>query len=227
MQVCRGFYLLAREPDFWRRACRKLWGDCSPAAHGGDWRSMFIHRPHLYFTGVYISKTTYVRPGERSLDRLFKPYHTVNYYRYLRFFPDGSVMYQTSPEEPALVVGKLAHKHRSAAVLLGHYSVQGSTVAVDVLSYRYHIPASSHKRHGRQKAQSDVTHEDWFHMELLLKGSTRQKLCELQWQQHYCHSLHRASGCVQVSHFSIDYKYTPFFFSQMRGFTKLSCGLLT
>lgn len=41
----------------------------------------------------------------------------------------GSVMYQTSPEEPALVVGKLAHKHRSAAVLLGHYSVQGSTVS--------------------------------------------------------------------------------------------------
>ena len=28
----------------------------------------------------------------------------------------------------------------------------------------YHIPASSHKRHSRQKAQSDVTHEDWFHM---------------------------------------------------------------
>ena len=97
----------------------------------------------------------------------------------------------------------------------------GYQVAVDVLSYRYHIPASSHKRHGRQKAQSDVTHEDWFHMvsgngselgcdvhaidynntaqELLLKGSTRQKLCELQWQQHYCHSLHRSAAAFTLN----------------------------
>ena len=40
-------------------------------------------------TGVYISRTSYVRPGERSLDGLYKAYHTVVYYRYLRFFPDG------------------------------------------------------------------------------------------------------------------------------------------
>ena len=40
-------------------------------------------------TGVYISKTSYVRPGERSLDGFYKAYHTVVYYRYLRFFADG------------------------------------------------------------------------------------------------------------------------------------------
>ena len=40
-------------------------------------------------TGVYISKIMYVRRGERSLDGYYKPYHTVVYYRYLRFFPDG------------------------------------------------------------------------------------------------------------------------------------------
>lgn len=39
--------------------------------------------------GVYISKTSYVREGEHSLDGFYKPYHTVTYYRYLRFFPDG------------------------------------------------------------------------------------------------------------------------------------------
>ena len=39
--------------------------------------------------GVYISKISYVRSGEHSLDGYYKPYHTVVYYRYLRFFPDG------------------------------------------------------------------------------------------------------------------------------------------
>ena len=44
---------------------------------------------HMFTVGVYISKTSYVRPGERSLDNFYKPYHTVVYYRFLRFFPDG------------------------------------------------------------------------------------------------------------------------------------------
>ena len=127
--------------------------------------------------GVYISKISYIRSGERSLDGYYKPYHTVVYYRYLRFFPDGEaavplllctkrsvvaslkstctyrptsilscsigrvlrlrcvylylllstgvVMYQTSPEDPAGVVGKLCHKHSSEAVLLGEYCLDG------------------------------------------------------------------------------------------------------
>jgi len=31
-----------------------------------DWRHMFIVRPRLQFHGCYISKMTYVRPGENS-----------------------------------------------------------------------------------------------------------------------------------------------------------------
>ena len=40
-------------------------------------------------TGCYISRASYVRAGEQSLDGLYKPYHLVVYYRFLRFFPDG------------------------------------------------------------------------------------------------------------------------------------------
>ena len=42
----------------------------------------------------------------------------------------GCVMYQTTPEEPAHVVGKLCHKHSSEAVLLGSYHLQDRTVSV-------------------------------------------------------------------------------------------------
>ena len=54
-------------------------------------------------TGVYISKTSYVRPGERSLDGFYKAYHTVVYYRYLRFFADGEssrVLHMQLPPDP-------------------------------------------------------------------------------------------------------------------------------
>ncbi|MEQ2169430.1 hypothetical protein GOODEAATRI_025220, partial [Goodea atripinnis] len=49
---------------------------------------------------VYISKTSYIRQGEESLDGFYRAWHHVEYYRYLRFFPDGCVLMLTTPEDP-------------------------------------------------------------------------------------------------------------------------------
>lgn len=38
-----------------------------------------------YFIGVYISKTTYIRQGEQSLDGFYRAWHQVDYYRYSHF----------------------------------------------------------------------------------------------------------------------------------------------
>lgn len=46
---------------------------------------MFIERARLHFNGCYISKTTYIRHGENSFqDQFYRPWHIVEYYRYLR-----------------------------------------------------------------------------------------------------------------------------------------------
>lgn len=45
----------------------------------------------------------------------------------------GAVVYMTSPDEPASVVGKLKHKHCSISVLQGHYSMAGSTVSYECM----------------------------------------------------------------------------------------------
>lgn len=79
---------------------------------------MYIDRPRVCFNGCYISKTSYLRYGERSFqDQFYRPVHLVEYYRYIRFYPDGSVIVHTSADEPALVVGKM---HRSN-YLRGNY----------------------------------------------------------------------------------------------------------
>lgn len=41
-------------------------------------------------------------------------------------------MYETSPMEPAQVVGKLCHKHSSESVHLGKYTVHGDKVNLNV-----------------------------------------------------------------------------------------------
>lgn len=51
---------------------------------------MFLQRPHLRFDGVYICRMTYVRQGEQSyIDQTYKPWYLVEYYRFIRVFPDG------------------------------------------------------------------------------------------------------------------------------------------
>ena len=44
-------------------------------------------------------------------------------------YPKGSVLYLTSPEEPATCVGKLIHKQKSSSIVLsGQYRVVGNKV---------------------------------------------------------------------------------------------------
>lgn len=84
---------------------------------------MFIERPRLHFIGCYISKTTYVRQGENSFqDQFYRPWHIVEYFRYLRFFPEGLVLMLTTSEDPQSSLAQLKQRSsRNSAILSGHY----------------------------------------------------------------------------------------------------------
>jgi F-box protein 9 len=86
----------------------RVWGE-NAASLGiySSWREMYLERPRLNFDGVYISKASYARAGEYSLDSFYSPWHLVEYYRYLRFFSNGTVLFLTSPDEPKITVSKL------------------------------------------------------------------------------------------------------------------------
>lgn len=85
----KGFYICARDSEIWKSACLKwveaglndhlfeikveilycrVWGHhgIATATKYLSWRSMFIERPRVCFNGCYISKTKYIRYGERS-----------------------------------------------------------------------------------------------------------------------------------------------------------------
>lgn len=63
---------------------------------------MYTERPHLRYGGVYVSRNTYIRVGIMNLD-CRNPVHLVVYYRYFRFFEDGTVLTRTSPDPVSLV----------------------------------------------------------------------------------------------------------------------------
>lgn len=70
---------------------------------------MLHHRPRIRFNGVYISTVHYHRPGQASASQLTwtNPVHIVTYYRYLRFYRDGSVISLLTTAQPIEVVPNL------------------------------------------------------------------------------------------------------------------------
>ncbi|EGX89418.1 F-box protein (Pof7), putative [Cordyceps militaris CM01] len=95
------------------------------------WKSMFRRRPRIRFDGCYISTVNYVRSGQASTNQLTwggAPIHIVTYYRYLRFFRDGSLISLLASNPPADVIHYMtrdavrlhhdvAHNHLPSAVM--------------------------------------------------------------------------------------------------------------
>jgi F-box protein 9 len=81
--------------------------------YSSSWRKMFRQRPRIRFNGVYISTVNYIRPGQASPSQITwnTPVHVVTYYRYLRFFRDGTVISLLTTSEPAEVVHYLTKSH--------------------------------------------------------------------------------------------------------------------
>ncbi|KAL2270052.1 hypothetical protein VTJ83DRAFT_2236 [Remersonia thermophila] len=74
-----------------------------------SWQRMLRLRPRVRFGGCYISTVNYMRAGQASdsLATWAAPVHIVTYYRYLRFFRDGTVLSLLTTAEPGDVVHHL------------------------------------------------------------------------------------------------------------------------
>ncbi|KAK4556494.1 hypothetical protein LTR86_006638 [Recurvomyces mirabilis] len=116
------------------------------STYASSWRQLFRSRPRIRFNGCYISTVNYTRPGATNTNSLTwgSPIHVVTYYRYLRFFRDGTVISLLTTTEPADVVHHLTpqnmnvHAHHRADSLLP------SAVMKDALRGRWRLsgPAS-------------------------------------------------------------------------------------
>ncbi|KAL2856695.1 hypothetical protein BJY01DRAFT_203289 [Aspergillus pseudoustus] len=83
-----------------------------------SWSEVFHTFPRIRFTGIYISTVNYTRAGAASAYSNISwnsPIHIVTYYRYLRFYPDGTVIYLLTTVEPVDVVPHITKANVTAA----------------------------------------------------------------------------------------------------------------
>uniref|UniRef100_H3DGL5 F-box only protein n=1 Tax=Tetraodon nigroviridis TaxID=99883 RepID=H3DGL5_TETNG len=226
--VCRGFYICARDPEIWHSACARVWGrNCTKVVPFKSWRDMFLRRPRVRFDGVYISKMSYIRQGESSLDGFYRAWHHVEYYRYLRFFPDGQVVMLTTTEDPQAVVPRLRTKNtRTESALLGHFRLsqemdnQANIFAVVSKKKDEKQVEIQSNRFFRRNPQPET--EQTFHVGLQLCTGGRRSFNKLVWIHHSCHLTYKLSGETVVSEFDLDRMYRPFCFARVKSYTALS-----
>ncbi|XP_021356200.1 F-box only protein 9-like [Mizuhopecten yessoensis] len=223
-EVCRGFYLCARDEEIWRLVCIRLWGmNRGSCKKFGGWRMMYIEKPHLLFHGCYICKCTYTRPGEQSLDGFYRPWHVVDYYRYARFFPDGNMLMHTSSDEPMMMLGKLKSKQaREQGLLKGYYRLLGDRVSGVLKRVKPTTDATAYIKHSRHREQMRNRHsnEQTFHVEFEITNAGKRKHSRLNWLQYSVHIKYKLNDSETVSDFELnDKSYPSLLFSRVKSYS--------
>jgi F-box protein 9 len=237
--VSRGFYCLCRDEQLWKMTCEKVWTSPNLVGSGfSTYREMFLTRPRVRLDGCYISKVTYVRPGEHSFqDQSYRPWHFVEYYRYIRFFPDGELYFLTTPDPPALVVSMLREKPaRNSAVMKGHYRLVGNDDRVHctaVKTQTYAASTPTRHGHGRNSKDKDLTERTEFQMYFQIQGYRNKFNTVLRWT---CYAVYITRGSnngnanggpTLFDDFDINpTKFPPLYYSRVKSYTGRSESLL-
>lgn len=168
--------------------------------YSSSWLQMFRLRPRIRFNGCYISTVNYIRPGQGSASQVtfHNPVLIVTYYRYLRFFRDGTVISLLTTTEPNEVVHhltkELADMHRK-----GGAPHLPSTVMQNALRGRWRLSTvGDNPEAGLKDAEGDVVIETEgatgaryiYRMELSLRNSGKGvKNNKLVWRGFWSHNV--------------------------------------
>ncbi|XP_052765331.1 F-box only protein 9-like [Mya arenaria] len=226
--VCRGFYLCARDEELWKLACVKTWGgNLGKVKRFGSYRNMYLERPHLQFVGCYISKMSYLRQGEKSLDGFYSPWHQIEYYRYIRFFSEGRMFMVSTAEDPYVTLPQMKYKtSRLPGMMKGVYKLLGNRVT-GVLK-RVQAPDSTiGYKYKRNKNQKSNEIQYTYYVELEIQSSGKKNGNKLVWLNYSVRIVNKNRNEDTESKFGLtNQTYPPLVFSRVKSFAQAAFGPL-
>ncbi|XP_052096986.1 F-box only protein 9-like isoform X2 [Mytilus californianus] len=223
-EVSRGFHICARDDGIWRQICSRTWGpNTGKLRKYVSWRNMFINRPHVLFNGCYISRTSYMRVGEKSLDSFYKPWHLVEYFRYMRFFPDGVMLMMSSSEDPYTTLSKLrSESTREQGLLKGRYRFNGDRITSVLKRVKTKDSSLNYypwKRQPRQQIDPNDM-EQTFQVEMEIQNHKDRCHAKLVWLHYSVTTCYKATGQLNETDFELNNKnYPPLLFSRVLSYT--------
>lgn len=89
-------------------------------------RLLFIHHPRIRETGCYIAACHYSRPGLSVDNPWVRVFHTVEFYRSIRFLPDGKALTFLTTDPPRDTVGRMYAGNGDKGFAVGRWRVEMS-----------------------------------------------------------------------------------------------------
>ncbi|CCU81412.1 F-box protein pof7 [Blumeria hordei DH14] len=186
-----------------------------------SWCQMFRLRPRIRFNGCYISTVNYMRPGqsEPSQSSWNTPILIVTYYRYLRFFRDGSVVSLLTTNEPVSVIHHLTKDLTEAC---RKDAVAHPSAVKKALRGRWHLSSISEVRGSKSgEISGDVIIETEgvvpkykYQMKLSLRNAGKiSKNNKLVWREFWC--LNTLTDDSSEFNLKTD---KPFYWSRVRSY---------
>lgn len=158
-----------------------------------DWKRMFMEKSRIRMNGCYIATCHYTRPGVRE-ESYMNSFHLVTYFRFLRFYPDGTSLSLLTTSPPADVVHQINLGSKLKDIQIGKWSMT---------------------RSGKLSIEATGPASYLFFMSLQVKSSSRGRQNKLQWD--IFNGTHPVTG--EVTHFNLK-NDKPFYFSRVRSYAK-------
>ncbi|ODV81721.1 uncharacterized protein CANTADRAFT_45427 [Suhomyces tanzawaensis NRRL Y-17324] len=185
--------------------------------YNNSWKFMLNNRPFVKFLGCYISVVNYYSEGGKAefSNSWSNPVRTITYYRYLRFYPDGTCVKVLSASEPNKVIPHLLKHSKSIAPTIDLTGVP-------------QIKESQRIYHGRWTVSSDgevhVVIENGsaayyvFHYHFQVKSLAIFKHSKLSWVKYYAVKKEGHDDEGEENPFAIRNE-KPFKFLRVRSYT--------
>jgi hypothetical protein len=146
------------------------------------WKGMFVTRPRVKTYGLYISRTRYWRQGS-SVPGNLQPAHLVEFFRYLRFFDDFSVICLTTAKKPSLTISSFNPQHPE--VRFGEYATNKNRLTVHLLA-KDTIFTYSFKMHSSAPGKFDLlTLKSCFTRDLRTLEENEMSISADSFPKHY------------------------------------------
>jgi len=170
----------------WRDVCLSTWGiSCQSFTPYKSWREMFIERPHLHFHGLYMNKVELFRQGEATLEKFYPPWMKVIYYRYLRFFSDGTMLMHTSAADPITTIPLLKNpKAHVDGMCKGMYRIKDNQISCILKRVKRREGSGQQHRRKTRRAEQQTEPETTFYIDLSLHGYKSQPNVMLKWEKY-------------------------------------------
>ncbi|KAI0075306.1 hypothetical protein K474DRAFT_1709112 [Panus rudis PR-1116 ss-1] len=112
----------------------------------GDYRRLYVEHPRIRLDGVYIAVCHYIRNG-LSENAWVNITQLITYHRYLRFYPDGTVLSLLANEEisPQQIIPMLKPNLNMKGFFIGQWRLTGTTIHITSLTDPTGLTSSSRR----------------------------------------------------------------------------------